>query len=133
MGHQRLSRSAAFASVEVPSADPRPLPPSGAVPPGAITGIDRHARVTYVNSAFEGIFGYWADELSRLPPYDRGSARELVPGDGRERVAKGRTGGDTELGKGPVEVTADSPGWQEQPLREPQRRGRCEPRPGRGR
>jgi PAS domain S-box-containing protein len=28
-----------------------------------VISIDRHARVTYVNSAFEGIFGYRADEL----------------------------------------------------------------------
>jgi hypothetical protein len=37
-------------------------------------------------------------------------AWELLPGDGLERVAKGRTGRDTELGKGSVEVTADGPG-----------------------
>ena len=41
---------------------------------------------------------------------------EPVPGRGLERVAKGRTGRDTELGKGLVQVTADGPVRQEQPL-----------------
>jgi len=32
---------------------------------------------------------------------------ELLSGDGLERVAKSRTGHDTELGKGSMEVSAD--------------------------
>jgi hypothetical protein len=44
-------------------------------------------------------------------------ARELLAGDGRERVAKARTGGDTQLWKGSVEVTADGPVRQEKPFR----------------
>src|SRR5882672_8660718 len=45
-------------------------------------------------------------------------ARELLRRQGLERVAKGRPGRDTELGKGAVEVTADGPVRQEQPLRD---------------
>src|SRR6185295_4736945 len=45
-------------------------------------------------------------------------ARQPLAGQGLERVAKGRTRRDTELGKGSMEVTADGPGRQEQPLRD---------------
>ena len=51
----------------------------------------------------------------------RGSlvVRELLSGDGLERVAKSRTGRDTELGKGSMEVSADRAVRQEEPLRDP--------------
>ena len=39
-------------------------------------------------------------------------------GEGLERIAKGRTGSDTELWEGSVQVTADGPGQREQPLRD---------------
>src|SRR5262249_21174562 len=43
-------------------------------------------------------------------------SREPLPGHGPERVAKGRTRRNTELGKSPMEVTADGPVRQEQSL-----------------
>jgi hypothetical protein len=46
------------------------------------------------------------------------SARKLLRGDRLERVAKASSGRDTELGEGPVEVAADRPVRQEQPLRD---------------
>lgn len=45
-------------------------------------------------------------------------AGKLLGRKGGERVAETRSRRDTELGEGSVEVTADSPGRQEQPLRD---------------
>jgi PAS domain S-box-containing protein len=50
----------------------------------AVISIDRHARVTYVNSAFEHIFGYSADEVT-----GRELAEAIIPASLREAHRQG--------------------------------------------
>jgi hypothetical protein len=60
----------------------------------------------------------YADRVAAMSSRaDSLGAREQLAGDGRERVAKARTGGDTQLWKSSVEVTADGPVRQEEPFR----------------